>query len=1453
MAKKEITLDNIAAKELADLPALKPQKEAVFTKLRREATEKSVLETNKATSIGNIPVTSVGSGLTSGTTDVKSLMVKTQEDRDRAVEEATAKSNTFADVMKDALRGNNSIGQWIIDNDTYVKDKTPLNLSDPVLAGVISKLHPDDQDYLYKSASSQENAFALAERYKRARESLDESSKRNGVLTFAADSLAGVISPGTLLTAGFGATATLAKNAFFSTGKFIAQAAAINGASTVIDSAIFEYQDIQREVTKEVAYSFALGGAFGTVIAPFAVNSAIRSGRFQTLDDAMNPKPMYEGTADATTGHSVAPLTAVKETQIVKKEVDAAPESSVYKKAYDDWKKAYDDSVIKYQDHIDEIDAVEVPELTAAKANLDAAKADYEASLKSHNDLTAADLGVADTTPVTVRKMSPVEEAFDIPEKTRVTAAKTAAKTDIEAMKAQQALDSAPIKTKITEIDKTIKALDKTSNMATPRILAKIKALDDSMVPIMKTIAKLERSIASALKAKTPKSDVRAAALQKELDGNKNALDVLQKQKKDLKGPEFTPEQAAKKKKELTVTKSRLQKSLEDLGKQHTKAMNTLLSERVAGQPKVGSRSVNRWVDTIIDRKLTPTAYKKNMDTAKASLFEAEVKPKAEALAAAQKAFDDMAKYVKSQKKAAKAELKKPSEGKFVAPKVIEEEEIETGKTLLEGMVYLPQMQKFLTDYLPGDTLPKLFKSDVDQMYQSPSLEIRNAAFRLSAPSHSIKVFNLDGTVSRLTVKQTANDYKIGKIQGFVNRRTRNLQNAYAMALKEGAVKNMDEFIEQVSNEYAAMVREHDRLAYAHARANTDDLTDAEKLKKGYDETNPEVPQTKWKEDGVNSYRAYYNTMRDEADSINLKGMTGLSKNQWYMPIRYNNNLLDNFDEANISYYRDNAYKALRRHPAQDNMTDAEVKKLADTLISKLQAGEFKKNLTFSTFVTTDTPLGQHQLAKQYHFDVAQMGDLVMQNMETVARAYHYKMSGRLALQKSFETTDVSEIMNGIRDAAIANGRNVPKADLEAMQHIVEDILGTLRLNQFSGDLAWRFARSLKMYHVARLLGNSGVLQMAETATAIGWHATRGVFNSNFGAAISDAIEFAHKKGGEGTDYNNFLMDFGFFSEALSMNNATKYGDVEAGMDPGIIEGSLNKVANLMMKLNLMNTTLAFQESYTGAVVLGNLRKFNPDKLSQADLSRLSRMGLTADEFRELQRDILLHCDPDPSKKFNIGAMSEINRDRLQLAVSRGIRETTIYGDSIHTPNWLKAPKGPIQSLMYQFLKFPFTAHATLLRVGLSEENAAMVWGSALGASTFIAIKALQEEATVALGFKKEEDRKWDILNDPDHMKNALMTATLYNSFLGVTGTLVQNASTFIGVPLPGKEYAQKQTLGSFNPTLSLVEDIMKLSKSAAEGNLATEKSAMQLFFMTFFATLPIYSDGARNLIKEEF
>jgi hypothetical protein len=205
--------------------------------------------------------------------------------------------------------------------------------------------------------------------------------------------------------------------------------------------------------------------------------------------------------------------------------------------------------------------------------------------------------------------------------------------------------------------------------------------------------------------------------------------------------------------------------------------------------------------------------------------------------------------------------------------------------------------------------------------------------------------------------------------------------------------------------------------------------------------------------------------------------------------------------------------------------------------------------------------------------------------------------------------------------------------------------------------------------------------------------------------------------------------------------------------------------------------------------------------------------------------------------------------EKFQMATGNAVREFVIQGDSVHAPTWFKE-RGATGKLLTQFMRFPLIAHTTLLRRGMTEEQAQLIGGAIASTMTMFLFKYLREQAAVKLGFVDPLETKYDFTKDDEQLYRGIYESFLYASTLGMFTNIADAMAQITLGQRVGSKYGQTSVSTFLGPAAGKVDYLLRMMPHFVEGKFG-ERELNFIKSMLPFQNLPLINEGWKALNEE--
>jgi len=153
------------------------------------------------------------------------------------------------------------------------------------------------------------------------------------------------------------------------------------------------------------------------------------------------------------------------------------------------------------------------------------------------------------------------------------------------------------------------------------------------------------------------------------------------------------------------------------------------------------------------------------------------------------------------------------------------------------------------------------------------------------------------------------------------------------------------------------------------------------------------------------------------------------------------------------------------------------------------------------------------------------MASVLNSNLEDLTGAYHYQMQGRQGLQFAYGTDKMEDVMNLVRQEHLDKGIIFAEKEIQAFERTVQDVLGTLRMNQLADTPAWTFTRNLTSYNTVRLGGGFGGNQFIELVSSIAMQGTKALFSGRLLKSLGSTKDLLFKGKGKKDEFKKYLLN----------------------------------------------------------------------------------------------------------------------------------------------------------------------------------------------------------------------------------------------------------------------------------------------------------------------------------------
>jgi len=592
---------------------------------------------------------------------------------------------------------------------------------------------------------------------------------------------------------------------------------------------------------------------------------------------------------------------------------------------------------------------------------------------------------------------------------------------------------------------------------------------------------------------------------------------------------------------------------------------------------------------------------------------------------------------------------------------------------------------------------------------------------------------------------------------------------------------------------------------------------------------------------GAESYRKYFQEMLQKSQKLGIKELQGINLNRLYAPRVYDYKSIKS-GKVSAKQVESELRAGIVNDVRNSGLTAKQVDEAVKSIQTKLNESAFNLDNLSTSYMVKDLPFSTHLKQVKLFLNESYMPNLLKNSMEDLTGAYHYKMAGRQGIQYAFGTDDLSQVQKIIRDESLKEGVLDTDGSMLAFERIIKDVAGDLRMNQLADTPQWTWTRNIATGNSLRLGGGFGGNQFIELISSVMMQGTKAIFSGRFLTSLNTAGKLLYTKNPDIDKFSQFLINGGHLENVLHTSRINRYADNDSGFNSGWLENTLNGFNDKLMKINGMRYFTGVMEDYTGGAIMTMLKEGN------VKATRIARWGLTPEQATNLGAKLK---EATKGNDFDVTKLTQQELDQFQLAIHNGIQEMVVQGDSLHLPNWLKAPT-PVVKLLTQFMRFPMIAQEVLLRKGLAEEQAQMAAGTVSSIMTFIGIKYLREQAAIATGTIQPIDAKYNYskYRDEDWLR-VIGEAVNYTAPLGMMTAAVNYGAIATGNPEMGRDWVGKDTLGALvGPTGGGIKDMISILTDTLGTGEVNERTYKKMKNFVPAQNLPIIKEALDEMVK---
>ena len=749
-----------------------------------------------------------------------------------------------------------------------------------------------------------------------------------------------------------------------------------------------------------------------------------------------------------------------------------------------------------------------------------------------------------------------------------------------------------------------------------------------------------------------------------------------------------------------------------------------------------------------------------------------------------------------------------------------------------------------------GPLFPKFLKSDIQRMAEHTDPLVRDYGYSLGAPTNASR----DAAGNPIAIKDTAWD-RVVQWGGDKQKATLEVMDLHTKARNSGYKGNFDEFNDEVARSYrqASANQEYQVHQWLDKRGVTSKDPDyRDKLNQAYDEvqvdikaTNPELVG------GVQAYNKYYTDMLDRGQKLGLEELSNISKNKMYMPRIYNFGRIRAMDKADLI---PTVKEAIAAHPANTALASdpKALDKVAEDLAEKLKALGFKENyLDYSYIVPKELPINSHLKSIKVKLDDYKMGDLLINDAETLAGLYSYKQSRLMAIQYKFGTTNLDDIRTNVIEPIEKSLRDsgADPSIVQSMDRALKDVSGILRMAPDGKSFSHTFSRVTGAYDSMTMGGKFGANNIAEYPIAMWATGYRNLFDSQYGKATGAIKDILFKEAKAGNwEFANEMVSLGHMSEVLRTSNAQRMADIDAHFDVGRAEKFMFNQAETFFKYNGLRAGTSGLEMITASNAISDIPRLakavRAGSVSLAEQNRLARWGLDEADLFKLDKAIADNVIYKNGKLQELGMekWAQDDVDILSMMTNRVVSESVIQTDTLHVPAWMIMPK-PMTRLLTRFLRYPTAAHGIIMQRGVTDDKAGLGANIVGSIAMYGLFKYMEEQAQVAMGVKKSSQTKFDVIDKPEEAWPNLITKSMnYAGGMGVITVGMNYGLTLSGRSELGTEYRQN-AFSILGPTAGRLDDSQTVLQAITTGEWTGTKDYSALKSFVPYQNVPLVGE----------
>ncbi len=376
--------------------------------------------------------------------------------------------------------------------------------------------------------------------------------------------------------------------------------------------------------------------------------------------------------------------------------------------------------------------------------------------------------------------------------------------------------------------------------------------------------------------------------------------------------------------------------------------------------------------------------------------------------------------------------------------------------------------------------------------------------------------------------------------------------------------------------------------------------------------------------------------------------------------------------------------------------------------------------------------------------NILQDAGFLLDPLDAMAR-YDYKIRGKIATQKATGFQKLSDYRN-----YLATVKELSNDDVEMLVDMFRSVQGSKQLSQDPDSVRNQLVRGATNFNYITMGGQFGAYGVSELAAGVmrsGW-----TYVSELVPSLKTMVKmYRNMELDELEEANVFLSDS---TDIMARLNMSRQGD---SYTPDELFATEPKTVGQKVSSGLSNMSRGFYK-WSGLEGITTITKTAiPNSLSQRIFKEyvknpnvvaadLQRFGFSTDFLRKVMEQ--------PIDVNSNGTITNFNFDKWDIEVaakyrrfiSRAVRETIVSVDGTRLPMWMTNQSTAAMFLLAkQFMSFSAVAHERLLLAGINERAAMSMVAMLTSASILGVFQLASQEAAIAMGTLKEEDKRFDM------------------------------------------------------------------------------------------------------------